>query len=286
LNPNANRQIKLYEDGTIIISPIHKSKYIDISERYQRKKILTERGNIKKTYSLTNANKRLIRCSAIRLFHTRKNSIKFFTLTFSKKISQSNANICLSKFLENLKKNYHANNYIVVKENHKSGNPHYHCLIDIPYTNFKILNNSWCIACKPFVPYSYNALTSGNKKIINDVRGVANYVTKYVSKASNTDIALHETRIFFITHSCLSKSRIIDMDEYVYLTSKFGLKKLKIDGKLTYCIEKEYCMFLFLKNFAFLPEMFEIKIKKRQKIPKKDLFHSKNDCEIQANLNF
>jgi hypothetical protein len=186
----------------------------------------------------------------------------------------------LSKFVENLKKNYRANNYIIVKENTKHGNPHFHCIIDMPFINFKILNNSWCIACRSVMSFSCNALTSGNKKIIDNIKGISKYITKYITKA---DKELSETKKYFISHSCLSQPRKISESEYIYLTSFFGLKKLKIDNKDTFCIVKDYCTFLFLKNFAYLPEMFEIKIKKRQKIPKKSKIQPDY---IQPNIGF
>ena len=72
MKANLSRQIKLYEDGTIITCPIHrKGKLPDTEKSKEIKKQLSERGHLKKSFSLESHTKRLIRCSAIRLWHTK-----------------------------------------------------------------------------------------------------------------------------------------------------------------------------------------------------------------------
>jgi len=251
---------KLYEDGTITITPLHK-RTGQLSEiaKAERAKILKERGKIEKVFRFSSREKRHVKSSAIRLFHARKNSIKWFTLTFTNKdISEVDANKCLSKFLENLKKNYHANDYVIVRESeNKNGSYHlhYHCLLDIPYKSFAKLNNAWCRACSGFMSYSPNALTSGKKKIIDNIQGLCGYITKYIGKSDQES----KTRVYFISEGAQSKPAVINFNNYVYLTTSFESRS----------IVKDHFTIIFLKNFAFLPEMFLLKtIQKRKKEPK------------------
>lgn len=259
---------KLYEDGTITITPLHRrtGKISEIARAY-RAQNLKEIGNIKKCFRFSSREKRIVKSSAIRLFHTKTNSIKWFTLTFTNKnVQESDANKCLSKFLENLKQNYHAKNYVVVREDkNKIGeyHLHYHCLVDIPFTSFSKLNNAWCRACSGFMSYSPNALTSGQRKIIDNIQGLVGYITKYIAKTTQES----ETRVYFISKDCLSRPAIIDFNNYVYLTTRFSNKT----------IVKDHFTIIFLKNFAFLPEMFVLKIpvqhkKERKKVKEHDYF--------------
>lgn len=265
---------KLYEDGTITITPLHKrtGKISEIA-KLERKARLTEIGNIKKVFRFTSREKRLVKSSAIRLFHSKKNSIKWFTLTFTNKnVSQVDANKCLSKFLENLKKNYHANNYVIVREDqNKAGeyHLHYHCLIDIPFVSFSKLNNAWCRACSGFMSFSPNALTSGKKKIIDNIQGLVGYITKYISKTDQES----DTRVYFISNDCLSRPAVINFNNYIYLTTSFESKT----------IVKDHFTIIFLKNFAFLPEMFVLKIPGRRKKEPKPI---KNNDSFQPNFDF
>lgn len=265
---------KLYEDGTITITPLHKHTG-NLSElaKAERQKRLTEIGNIKKTFRFSSPEKRRVKSSAIRLWHTKQNSIKWFTLTFSKPVGEIDANKCLSKFLDNLTKNYHAKNHVIVREHeNKAGEYflHFHCLIDIPFVSFAKLNNSWCNACRGFCPYSVNMLTSGKKKIIENIQGLVGYITKYISKSKDIE---SETRIYFISHNTESKPAIINFNNYVYLTTSFEC----------FTVVKDHFTITFLKNFAYLPEMFLIKHEKKQKKPDKIV---KIPDYIQPNLNF
>jgi len=258
---------KLYENGVITVCPLGKrtGKLSDL-EAQKRK----QRGLITKTFVLSSKEKRLLRCSCIRMFRTKKYSLKWFTLTFPTDIGQKDANICLSKFLENLKLTYHAHNYVVVKENTKIGRPHFHCIIDMPFTSFETLNISWCHAFSNFCNFSPNALTSGENKVIHDIRGVAVYVSKYISKTVNDIASL--TRLYFISENTLSKPAIIGFNDYVYLTTTFSFSLFVSDFFTVY----------FLENFNYLPEMFLLSIKKPPKVEK-----TRRDPDfIQSNFAF
>ena len=132
--PNVSR--KLYEDGTITITPAGRRKgCLSEQEKITRRERMLEISHIKKTFCFSSKEKRKVKSSAIRLFRKKTNSIKWFTLTFSCPVPEPDANNCLSKFFENLKQNYELKDYVIVRENqNKAGEYflHYHVLADIP----------------------------------------------------------------------------------------------------------------------------------------------------------
>lgn len=258
MNPKSITVKYLYEDGTIIEVPRRKKKFVTDELKAELKK----RGSIKKDFAMYNPIKRKIKCSAIRLFRSKKNSIKWFTLTFPEPISQSEANKCFSKFIDNCKKNYNLNEYVTVKENTKSGRPHFHCLFDIPFTDFEILNSVWNNTFSDFMPFSVNALSTGKEKIIYNIQGLVSYITKYITKSSLDDqnnAILYETKNYFISHNVVSKPIEINYNCYIYLTTKFNSTSF----------EAEYVKFVFLEEFAYLPEKIAFSIEKKQKKPPK-----------------
>jgi len=75
--------IKLYEDGTITICPLnrHRGNLTEVQKEYRNQK-LKEIGNKKKTFSLDSKAKRIIRCSAIRMFRSKKIPLNGLPLLF------------------------------------------------------------------------------------------------------------------------------------------------------------------------------------------------------------
>jgi hypothetical protein len=251
----------LYENGTIIITPGNRPPG-RIAEALRKESVK------KKTYAIGTRQKRKIQCAGIRMWHKKKNSIKFITLTFSNSVDQSEANKCLSRYLDNLKKTYDLNTYIIIKEDHKSGVPHFHCIFDIPFQHFEILNFAWCNACRRVMRFSVNALTTGERVIVEDIKQVAYYITKYIIKSQAGN---NETRRYFYSRSLESKPQEISYGRYIDLINTFPVWKH---------IEKEFFSITFLKDFADLPEKYvnkpvekpSIRIKKvskSEKIPLK-----------------
>ena len=195
----------------------------------------------------------------------------FCTLTFPGKVSQKYANECFSKFVENLTKNYKLNSYVSVKENHKSGNPHFHCLFDIPFVNFSTLNKSWNSTFSDRLHYSRNAFTTGKRRFAADVRQVASYITKYITKSESKD-QLIETRLYFISENVLSRPELIDENTLIYLTTKFANKFFSTDHFSIY----------MLINFSCLPEYYNM----HRRRPKKEKKPKKIPDSLQANLTF
>ena len=136
----------------------------------------------------------------MRLFLKKKYGILFCTLTFPRDISQKDANRCFSNYIDNLKTNFKLIDYVAVKELTKKGRPHFHVLMDIPFTDYKILNKAWCSSFNSFMPFSPNAFTTGRDPIIRSVETVARYITKYITKVqSGQAIEKPSTRQYFIS---------------------------------------------------------------------------------------
>lgn len=238
-------------------------------------------GKRQKTWRLDPATRRKIQCSAIRLFHQRRNTIKFFTLTFSKQINHESANQCLSRFLENLTKNYSCSGYVVTREDHKSGVPHYHLLCDIPFIKFSVLNRAWFNSCRDFIVFSPCLLRTDKKNscVVRTVDQVSRYISKYISKERDPETKRYEkvynSRIYFIDQGSLSKSMIISDIQLTWLKVKHGIWKT---------IERDHFTIIYLYNFEFLPEKYLPTLAKQKK--KKDPGKSfKQDPGKQLKLN-
>lgn len=230
--------IQLYEDGTLIRyawSPGGKPPGGRVN------------GLKRKHFVLTSKHKRLIRCSAIRQAATAKYKLLFCTLTFPGDISQGDANKCFSNFTDNLKTNYKLNSYVAVKENTKRGRPHFHCLFDIPYTDFKVLNKAWNAVFTDRFPFSPNAFTTGRRPIIQNIRDAVGYITKYITKADRAAVTVKPvTRLYFISQNVHSRPAKITEDSFFYLT--FGRKYEQY--------ESDFFTWFRLWDFADLPEKY------------------------------
>lgn len=228
--------IRLYEDGTII-------KTADSPGRNLRGGAIP--GCIKKTFEIKAKHKRLIRSSAIRQALTAKYKILFCTLTFPREISQYDANKCFSNFVDNLKTNYKLHSYVAVKENTKRGRPHYHCLFDLPFTDFKKLNRAWIRAISDYMPGSNNAFTTGRNPIVSDVHLVARYISKYITKAKTAQETVKPTtRQYFLSENIAARPGVIDWNTLIYLLTKRKYSLYQGDFFTVYKIH----------DFAILPE--------------------------------
>lgn len=105
---------------------------------------------------------------------------KFITLTFDPKTNNydlKNLSLCNQRkdnYLINLKKLFPDLKYIIVPELHKSGQIHYHMLVDLPYlddTKYQIVKNLWTYGLCDIRSY---------KNIVGSVF----YLTKYLTKNS------------------------------------------------------------------------------------------------------
>ncbi len=223
--------IKLYEDGTIIDyarSPGSKPPGGRVN------------GQKRKTFEISGKHKRFIRSSAIRQALVSKYRLLFATLTFPSDIEQKAANRCFSNFVDNLKTNFNLHSYVAVKENHPGtsknstgvakGRPHFHIILDIPYTDYKILNRAWCSAFNDYMSGSNNAFTTGKRPIVSRVEDVARYITKYITKAEDAQSGVKPTtRQYFISKNVHCQPATIQSGMKIYLESAHGAAVYKSD---------------------------------------------------------
>lgn len=273
------RFYRLYSDGTITVvhtgvrarKPVNRKKTeIDHSQPYEVLNEIKEDntdykalGKKTKTFAMTPAVARVIRSSAIKQYLTKKYKIHFVTLTFPQpeKVDSKAANKCLSKFLDNLKKNYKLNSYVITKEStNKLGNYfiHFHCLLDMPFTDYRIINRAWNHTYNSIFPFSKNALTTGKFPIVKDVVSVAKYISKYISKAYSV---IFESRFYFCSRNVLDRGTLIDFNTFVYLTTKYETQLKITDWYIIYRLKS----FSGLAKWFLLPEKPK-KFPKKQKI--------------------
>ncbi len=232
-----NPMLKLYEDGTII----------DYTPSPGNKKLRggVVNGKKRKTFELNGKHKRFIRCSAIRMAKTAKYKLLFATLTFPKDVQEPEANRCFSNFVNNLSTNFKLNSHVAVKELTQKGRPHYHIILDIPFTNFKILNNAWCSAFRHLMSGSNNAFTTGRRPIISNVDDVARYITKYLTKVCQSQDAIKPaTRQYFISQNAHCNPATISKSMLTYLLTTQAYDRY----------EGDYFTWYRLWDYSVLPE--------------------------------
>lgn len=122
-------------------------------------------------------------CAKVALqVYTKKNNLIFLTLTYDSNLNKQ-IKECpndLNRFITNCKKTYNLNSYVWTVELTKKGVPHYHILMDIPYTDIKLLNQSWNSASGNSSKNSVRLPVS--KGVVNNPNEVINYMSKYISK--------------------------------------------------------------------------------------------------------
>lgn len=233
------KRLRLYEDGCLTITKSGSGN--------RKAKGGKELGKKQKYFDLK-GKKKIIRSSIIKQWNFKKHRILFGTLTFPDKIKNKQANECLHRFLDNLYHNYNLHSHVVVKELHKSGNPHFHVLFDIPYIAFNRINSAWNSAYRDFFSYSSNSFTTGKKKTVTNIKGVIKYASKYVSKAEvYNDIPeeyvndYRKNRLFFCSYNVLSVGYNIIPAAEDYIKKYYGAILI---------VETDYFDFYFLRKFT------------------------------------
>lgn len=224
----------LYENGNILVTPCFDRIIPDKSN-----------GKKQKFYTIDAAAYRKVASSAVNLWAAKRHNITFFTLTFPFLANESEANICFSKFVENLKQNYGLKNYIATKERGEIGNRlHFHCLFDLPFRDIRRLNKAWCNTFKNIAPFSPNAVSLPDRKhggaVVRTQERCVKYLCKYLSKSKNQQF---EKPCLFISRQILSKPQRINADIVNMLEDTFE----------SFYYEKEYFKVICLKN-AYLPK--------------------------------
>lgn len=172
-----------------------------------------EASNKKKSFTIDWKTYRKVASAAHYMIKEGTYKTIFVTLTFPRwkkehKLTKSFyydeiTNKLFSKFAENLRKNYHCEHYIAVKEyGEKNNRVHFHLIANLPYIPFSDLNNSWVHTISGVCFPSLCALQTDKKTscvIKNPIRAVR-YVCKYVSKSFGRR---SDTRVVFISNNTL-----------------------------------------------------------------------------------
>ncbi|MBA7533010.1 hypothetical protein ES705_25245 [subsurface metagenome] len=247
-------RFRLYENGTVTVTPGHCPWSED------RKAIVRENGKRIKKYLIDSRIYRHIVSSAVNLYRNKVNNIIFLTLTFPKYITDKDANICFSKFMNNLNNNYDVENYVAVKELTKKDIPHFHLLADYPFIDIRRINSAWCNTFPIDIPGSKNAvrLPKNHKSVVKNLYRCIKYICKYFTKCRDIE---NLTRCYFISHDVCSRPVDIDYDLAEKLINVYE------DRQFYY----RYCVIISLKGCLIDYSMMEYVLNEGKEITKERL---------------
>lgn len=209
----------------------------------------------KKTFRVDYQALRRVTTSCIKAIQESPYKMIFFTLTFPKfkkhEITDSQANKCFSNFVDNLRTNYDTSHYVAVRERGTiNGRLHYHCLVTLPFVDFRRLNLAWCRSISQFCEYSPNAVSSDPKaRIIRDSIGASKYLCKYFNSVrKNKEVS--RTRLIFISHGCRSDSLKLTEYEINTLLENYSFEVKKLNDYTIYFHVDDYDNFLSDRIFT------------------------------------
>jgi len=228
------------------------ARYYDKSQQNSIK------GNKEKTYYLTSATRRKIQCSAINAFNNRKNKLTFVTLTQNKSTDERETNKWLSNMLDNLKKNYGLFSYVVVLEHQKNGQPHYHCLFDMPFTKWVDINSSWSNSCGYIEEVPNLVRARKGFATVNSVDSIVRYITKYLGK----ETAVYKARNYFISRNLLAGVREEVSESYVNIASHNKKDYISM-------YKGKFCEVGYIKDYLKSNDKTEKTVKRIDNKPKK-----------------
>lgn len=233
----------------------------------ERKKY-QEHGRKEKRFRINSAVYRKLSSGAVYMLKTSEFRSLFLTLTlpdFKPGIEDLNEhklnlkiNEAFSKFVENLRANYHMENYIAVRERgERFHRVHFHILVSLPFVPFRRLNDAWAAAISDICHYSKNALRRDPTKplFVNSTVRAVRYLTKYFSKVKGIE-ASH--RLYFISKELLIKP-VVDAGATLeeILKGYKGIYISKIcDYATIYRVTDTISLGKFLENYIF--PMFEL----------------------------
>ena len=194
-------------------------KHKDLKEFCPGLRKQKECGTQEKTFAIDFKTYNQIADRTAHMYHNRQNKLIFVVLSLpplKKDINGKELNEAFSRFIENLRRNYHLRHYLCVREGDGLDTRyHYHCILDIRYVSFVRLNAAWNSAISDFCEFSKCAFRTKPKSyFIRDIAGAISYISKYVSKTIGEK---SDSRIFFCdreTASAWVKQRFDnDIDE-------------------------------------------------------------------------
>ncbi|MGB8705112.1 MAG: hypothetical protein WCD31_08790 [Gillisia sp.] len=176
----------------------------------------------------------------------------FLTLTQNPE-SYDNTNKSVSRFMDNIVKNYGVTSYVWVREITDSFIPHYHVTLSAPYLDPRKLNKAWCKSRGSFSPNALRSSSHNTWRITNLEHSVR-YITKYMGKATKGQLCCidrkiegHSNKVYGIS----SNLRIKPIDfEYYYLRRFSRSKESLYDWAKMYRVSPGQSMIYFKEIFG------------------------------------
>lgn len=201
----ANCDVRLYRSGMYVIQ-----KGV---RRGQNPEKLMQMARKKRMYTIS---RQKVKSSCIELWRCKRSKhLLFITYTFAFNIQEKDAAAIWQNHCDNIKKTFKVHHYVWVKERQKSGRIHFHTLMDTNRVNILDLQNSFNNSVNhhnsAFIT-SNNSVRLGNNPIVNDVRSVARYLSKYISKEKTE----FESKAYGSTDMILFRN--IDFNDFYDLT--------------------------------------------------------------------
>src|SRR4030043_559264 len=209
--------------------------------------ILKETGKMEKSYVIDNTAYRNIVSACVKMVKIAQNKPVFLKDTFSYYPEELEAQKIFTALLKNTKKTYKMKYYVWVKEHGtKKGKLHYHLIADIPFTDIKLLQNSFNRAIRNVrsdVICSNNSIrlppARTHRSIVSNGVRMAKYIGSYISKERGRK---WKSRCFAISHDLFPLSLAIDNEVAVNLLQNNEYFK---------SVEMDYCSVTHLKNFYY-----------------------------------
>lgn len=231
-------------------------------------------GNVKKNYEINNVVYRKMASSANYIIKTSPHTSLFINLTFPPYLKthkytksfyyEQIANIKFSQFIENLRRHHGLLYYIAVRERGEDrGRLHFHCILSMPYTDFRSLNTYWCNVISDICEYSPNAVTHKKENyIIKNFGRALRYVCKYFAKSKG---AKSESRILFMSRNLINKPLKCQSDIESILSGYKGVY-IRQTSDYTTCfrVTNSNDFDRFLKNFVY--PYFELPVLKSKNL--------------------
>jgi hypothetical protein len=239
------------------------------SENYDRNNNISVTGT-----TLTRSAKTSLRNLCHQLFYQGRRNLKFFTFTlpptyrvehdFEAFQSDSFYNACLSRLLENLKKNYGLKDYFWVAERQEKngrGAIHYHCVFDVNFLSAQHLCFLWCQQLKEYHVKSRNCVEYAE---IKTLKSLANYVSKYISK-NGSRIYASSWRATHGYSRIAKTGKIVISDFQDLATMATSQKEIIVNEKEL--LNNSHAVPIYVTCFFFPPEYIAQRYQKEFKIP-------------------
>jgi len=224
---------------------------------YDKSQQNSVKGNKEKTYYLTSATRRKIQCAAINAYNNRKNKLTFVTLTQNKSKDERETNKWLSKLLDNLEKNYSLNSYIVILELQKNGQPHYHCLFDMPFTLWGDINSAWSNSSGYIEEVKNLVRARKGFATVDGTDSIVRYITKYMGK----ETAVYRARNYFISRNLLQSIKEEVSESYVNIASHNKMDYISM-------YKGKFCEVGYIKDYLKSKDKTEKTVKRIDNKPK------------------